>query len=71
MTYKELDRELIESFKESVKSITELSPQSIRVLADISSVLMCLWHPAMKGHLVEFVKETKEGNPGSYLSDKH
>jgi len=48
MTIEELDKELLDSFKQEVEKIQTLTPSSIRTLADISSVLLCLWHPAVK-----------------------
>ena len=60
MGIKELDKHLMEEFHRRVHDLSSLTPASIRVLADISSVLLCLWHPAMK--------QTEESKEGSYFS---
>ena len=67
MHYKELDDTLMKEFCDKVEALKAhdlKNAASIRTLADIASVLTCLWHPAVKEHF-----ETKE----TYMpmGDKH
>ena len=51
MDYKELDAVLTQEFCDKVNMLNAgqlKSAASIRMLADISSVLLCLWHPAIQ-----------------------
>ena len=56
MHYKELDELLMKEFCEKVEALqpSQLhNASAIRVLADIASVLNCLWHPAMQKHYAD------------------
>jgi len=51
MDIKEFNKRLTEEFYSEIDRLTAVTPRSIRVLADISSILNCLWHPATQDYI--------------------
>jgi len=75
MEYHQLDELLMAEFCDKVEALKPeqlKSAASIRTLADISSVLLCLWHPTVRAHFEAITAHhahVEQHADGSYLQE--